>query len=224
MVRQATNERRWYITERWQHFDAERRANALRVVAIGAFYTIHLAHYGSSQGRLQFLNFLQLGDAGAVSPRFHASITLLAVVWTMLCLGTMVCLSRKFFPWWLKFFSTGCDLFLLTSILYLGNGPASPMVAGYFLITSLAALRMSLPLVRFATLGCLGGYVCLLGCAKWPESFGKGGLDISIPRYEQLITLLALLFVGLILGQAIRSVPRMAQDFSALRPEDGDQP
>lgn len=73
---------------------------------------------------------------------------------------------------------------------------------------------MSLPLVRYATIGCLVGYLCLLGCAKWPTLFGKGAIDISVPRYQQLIVLIAIALTGIILGQVVRRVRHMADDFA----------
>lgn len=217
------DERNWFITERWQQYDAERRANVLRIIAIGAFYSIHLLNYWSSQGRISGLGFFQLGSDGPLDPTFHASITMLAMAWSMLCLGIMLSLRRHLLPWWLKYVSTGCDLFLLSSVLYLASGPRSPLVAGYFLLIAMATLRMNLPLVRFTTVGSLCGYVCLLGSAKWPEFFGKGEADNSIPRYHQLIVLLALILCGVVLGQVVRSVRKMATEYQHLQSAERDK-
>ena len=210
----GSHDRQWYIAERWQQYEAEGRANLLRIVGVGAFYTVHLLHYYASLGKLPQLGFLQLGGAESVDRQFHVAVTLLAVAWTMLALGLLLCLQRQIFPAWLKYFSTGCDVVLLTSILTLADGPRSALVVGYFVILALATLRISLPLVRFATIGCLVGYLCLLGCAKWPASFGKGAIDISVPRYQQLIVLIAIALTGIILGQVVRRVRHMADDFA----------
>lgn len=224
MNRQPASDRHWYITERWQYFEAERRVNLLRLMAIGVFYTVHLLHYWSLQGQVSALRFLQLNDGATVDPNFHTSVTLLALGWVMLCVGTVLCLNKQILPWWLKYFSTGCDLFFLTAILYLASGPASPLVSGYFLLIAMATLRMNLPLVWFVTIGSLCGYVGLLGCTKWPETFWRAGTDISIPRYHQLIILLALVLTGVILGQVIRSVRSMASRYQSLQAGTGDNP
>ncbi len=141
-------DRQWYIAERWQEYEGERRANLLRIIAIGLFYIVHLLNYHGLR-----IGVLQLAEGGDVSREFHVQVTLLAVTWTMLAVGTLLCLRQRIFPRWLKLFSTGADIVLLTAVLYVSNGPQSPLVLGYPLIIVLATLRLSLPLVRFATAG-----------------------------------------------------------------------
>jgi hypothetical protein len=213
-------EQNWFIAQRWQAYEAEGRANLLRIAAIGAFYIVHLWSYFSSQGQLPNFGFLQLADAGEVGKQFHVLVTLLATAWAMLALGILLALQQRIFPRWLPYFSTGCDVVMLTSIVSIASGPRSPLVAGYFLILILATLRMSLPLVRFTTAACALGYVCVLGCAKWPATFGLdklGGVADSphVPRYHQLIVLLAIGTAGVMLGQIVRRVRRLAEDSSA---------
>ncbi len=48
---EAATDRPWYITQRWQQYEGEARANLLRIAVIGTFYLIHLWNYFSSQGR-----------------------------------------------------------------------------------------------------------------------------------------------------------------------------
>ncbi len=58
----------WFITQRWQQYSGESRANLLRILAVGIFYLIHLWNYFSSQGKLPnwgpFSEFLQLAEGG----------------------------------------------------------------------------------------------------------------------------------------------------------------
>lgn len=206
----ALADRKWYIVERWQEYWAERRANLLRIVGIGLFYLIHLLHHYQLR-----LGFLELGNGEKASPQFHIAVTLLAVAWAMVALGVSLCLRQRVFPAALKYITTACDLLLLTAIIYLGNGPGSPLVVGYFLVLKLAALRLSLPLVRMATVGSVAGYLFLLGVARWPEVFGRGAIDLRVPRYEQLIVLLALVLSGIVLGQIVRRVRQLAEAYSA---------
>ncbi|MGB6043188.1 MAG: hypothetical protein WBF93_08540 [Pirellulales bacterium] len=192
-------DRSWYITERWQQFEGEARANQLRIIAIGSFYLIHLWNHFSAQ----------------IDDQFHLLVTLLAMAWCLMAFTIHFALRARVFPAWLPYASTLGDVVLLTSVLCISTGARSPLVLGYFLIISLAALRFSLPLVRFATITALIGYICLLGCAKWPETFNlSGAIDQTVPRYHQLMTLAGIALGGIIIGQIVRRVRDMAQDYA----------
>jgi hypothetical protein len=209
----------WFVAQRWQAYDAEARANLLRIVAIGAFYLVHLWTYFSSQGRLPKLAFWQLAEAGEINRQFHLLGTLIAVTWAMVALGILLALQQRIFPRWLPYLSTCCDLVLLTSIICLGSAARSPLVAGYFLILVLATLRFSLSLVWFTTAGSALAYLVVLGAAKWPERLGIAKLvgetaaELRVPRYHQVITLLAILLAGVMLGQIARRVRRLAAEY-----------
>ncbi len=216
----AEGDRYWFIAQRWQAYAAESRANLLRIAAIGAFYLVHLWSYFSSQGRVPNFGFFQLADAGEISKQFHVLVTLIAVAWAMLALGILLALQQRIFPRWLPYFSTACDIVLLTSIVCLGGMARSPLIVGYFLILILSGLRLSLPLIRFATVGSLVAYSCVLGCAKWPEhligspSTGVSSAEFRVPRYHELIELLAIAMAGVMLGQIVRHTRELAEDFA----------
>ena len=216
----AASGQHWFIVQRWQAYEAEARANLLRIVGIGAFYVVHLLSYFSSQGRLPQLGFLQLAEAGEVPKQFHILVTLVAVAWAMLALGILLALQQRIFPRWLPYFSTGCDIVLLTTVICLGAAARSPLVTGYFLIQVLATLRLSLPLVWFSTAGCALAYLGVLGCAKWPEQAGitkltgETAVDLRVPRYHQAIVLLAILLTGVMLGQIVRRVRHLAEELA----------
>ncbi|HJT36212.1 MAG TPA: hypothetical protein VJ783_29595 [Pirellulales bacterium] len=201
-----THQRQWFIVGRWQEFEGEARANLLRIIGIGAFYLIELANYHGLR-----LGALELERVAGVDQPFHQAVTALAVAWTLASLGVHFCLRRQVFPAVLKYLSTAADVVFLTAILMLADGPRSALVVGYFLIVALSALRFSLPLVRFATLASLGGYLYLLGFAKW---FAEPSRGLHIERYQQLIFLLALGLTGIVLGQVVRRVRRMAEEFA----------
>jgi hypothetical protein len=209
-----SEDRAWYITQRWQQYEGEARANLLRVTAIGAFYLLHLWNYLGSQGKLPNWGFLELDKVGAVDRRFHILATLLALSWAMAAAAVHLCLRHQIFPRWISAASTTIDLFMLTSVLCISNGPQSPLVVGYLLIIVLAALRFSLPLVRWTTAGAVLGYVCVLGVAKWPERFGRDlATDIRVPRYEELVMLAGIAFCGVFVGQIVRRTRPLAEDF-----------
>jgi hypothetical protein len=206
-------DRQWFIVGRWQEYEGEARANLLRIVGIGAFYIVELVNYYGL--RLGFFEMPKVVDQS-----FHQAVTALAVAWTMIGLAVLYCLSHRIFPAALKFVSTGSDVVLLTLILIVASGPKSPLVVGYFLVIALAALRFNLPLIRFATVGSMVGYLFLLGYTKW---FTAG--DFRVPRYHQIIFLLALALTGIVLGQAIRRVRGLARDFAArMESERGGSP
>jgi hypothetical protein len=216
----AESDRSWFITQRWQAYEAESRANLLRIIAIGLFYLVHLWSYFGSQGRLPNYGFLQIAESGEIDKQFHLLITLIAVAWAMLALGILLALQNRIFPRWLPYFSTGCDIALLTSIVCLGGMARSPLVVGYFLVLILATLRLSLPLVWFATAGCGLAYFFVLGCAKWPEhgslsqSLGQKAAELSVPRYHEIIMLVAIVMAGIMLGQITRRVRHLAETYS----------
>ena len=206
------HDRQWYIVERWQEYAGEARANLLRIIAIGGFYSVELLNYHGLP-----LGLLEMKRAAGVDQKFHLAITSLAAAWAMVALGVLLCLRRRIFPDSLKFVTTACDLTLLTAILAIADGPKSALVVAYFLVVALAALRFNLQLVWFATLGSMAGYLFLLGYAKW---FADPARNIRIERYQQLIFLLALGLTGIVMGQIIRRVRQLAVDF-ALRVDTG---
>ena len=197
----APAERQWFIVGRWQEFAGEQRANLLRIAAVGAFYSV------------QLLQFYVLSEPGAAQQEFHRQATAIAVAWTMVALAVMLCLRRQIFPAALKYCSTACDILLLTALASLGGGPASPLVYAYFSIVALAALRFSLPLVLFATLAAMLGYLGLVGIedAKTSRWFDARH---AVPPVVQLLTLLSLGLTGIVIGQVVRAVKALAAEYA----------
>jgi len=138
----------------------------------------------------------------------------------------LLCLHERFFPGAMKYLTTGCDVALLTGLLVVASGPKSPLVVGYLLLIALATLRFSLPLVRFSTVASMLGYLVVLGHARWFRSE-----EFHVPRYHQVMFLLALALCGVVLGQVIRRVAGLARDYAARlesakgeAPPEGDAP
>jgi hypothetical protein len=202
----AATDRQWFIVGRWQEYAGEIRANLLRIIAISAFYGIELLNYHGLE-----LGFLNMARAPDLTREFHAAVTALAVAWTMVAVAVHLCIRQRYFPAALKFASTVLDLLILTGILAIADGPRSPLVVGYFLVIALTTLRFNLSLIRLATLGSICGYVVLLGHDRWFRSPAPAAF---VPRYQQLIVLLALAMTGLILGQVIRRVSSIAREYA----------
>lgn len=213
---QAPGEREWFIVGRWEEFEGEGRANLLRLIGVTAFYAVELVNYHGLH-----LGFVEMPRV--VERPFHLAVTMLTVTWAMVCLAVLVARRQRVFPASLKFFSTGADLVLLTSVLCLADGPRSPMVVVYFLIIALAALRFSLRLIWFATGGAIAGYLFLLGFARWGSIPGWEKPDMTVPRHQQVIFVIALALTGIVLGQIVRRVRHLAEHF-ARRMAPGGRP
>ncbi len=198
----VVHDRQWFIVGRWQEYEGESRANLLRIVAVGAFYIVEL------------LRFYVFEKGAAEQLAFHRQATMIAVAWTMVALAIMLCLKLRIFPAALKYASTACDILLLTALAALnGPGPFSPMVLGYFLIVAMAALRFSLGLVWFATLGGMLGYWSLVGLEDAKTSRWFDAVH-AVPPARQLVTLLSLGLTGIVIGQVVRRVKGMASEYA----------
>ena len=194
-------DRQWFIVGRWQEYEGEGRANLLRIAGVGAFYCVELVNYYT----------------GVVDRPFHQAVTALAFAWAMVALGVLFCLGQHIFPASLKFASTAADIMLLTAVLTVADGPKSPLIVAYFLLIVLATVRFSLRLIWFASGGAMAGYLFLLGYAKWFTE-----RDLRVPRYHQALFLLALALTGVVLGQVIRRVRKMATEYAARVASSGE--
>jgi hypothetical protein len=197
----SKGDRQWFIVGRWQEYEGETRANLLRTVAVGAFYIVEL------------LRFYVFEKANPEQLTFHRQATMVAVAWTMVALAILLCLRLRIFPAALKYVSTACDLVLLTALAAMNQGPKSPLVLVYFLVIALAALRFSLGLVWFSTVGGMLGYWSLVGLfdKKWFDA------DHTVPPTTQLVTLLSLALTGIVIGQVVRRVKGMASEYAERR-------
>jgi hypothetical protein len=196
----ANVDRQWFIVSRWQQYDGEQRANLLRIGGIATFYLIHLINYRQWFG---------LPGIEGATPQFDEMVTALAVAWVLTALAVQLALARHVFPGALKFVTTSADIWLLTLVIGVCDGPRSPLVVGYFLILAVASLRFSLRLVWCATIECLAGYGALV---IYAEHFATR--DKSVPRYSQMIFLAALLIAGVTMGAVVRRVRRLAFEFA----------
>lgn len=204
-------DRPWFVIGRREEFAGEQRANLLRFIGLVCFYAIELINHHGLQ-----LGFLQMPPVEGVDERFHTAVTALVAAWAMLGLGVLVCLQNGIFPPLLKYVSTGCDIVLLTGILIIADGPSSPLVVGYILLIVLSALRFNVRLVQFAAVAAMLAYLLLNGYARWFTD-----RDIGVPRYSQLIMLLAFGLTAVVLGQMIRKTRQMAAEYAQRRGAQG---
>ncbi len=198
-------DRPWFIATRWEQYQAEGRANLLRLIALCLFYSVEVARYYGVP-----LDFLELPPAGPNEAAFHWAIASLTALWVVEAAVVAWLLRLHFFPRWLPYASTAADLVLLTTALMIGHGPQSPLLVAYFVVLAMAALRVDLPLIWFAAGGAAAGYLFLLGYARWyaPER------DLRVPRFHELLFLVGLALTAVVLGQLVRRVRRLAADYA----------
>lgn len=210
---EASFDSSWHAAQRWQQFDGEQRANALRILSLAVFFGIHLGNY------YRPFSFFEL--AAKPEPWFHQGVTTLVAAWVMMAFAVFQLLRQRVFPAAFSYVTTGIDIALLTAMLCMGSGQQSPLVGAFPLILILAAMRFNLRLIRFATVGCLLGYLLVMAAARWPELLG--GRQIGrVPRYGQLMTIAAIGVAGVMLGQLIRRIQTMARWY-AIRLEQAAQ-
>ncbi|RLB51502.1 MAG: hypothetical protein DRJ42_16720 [Deltaproteobacteria bacterium] len=194
------------MVERVWSYRGEERANLMRILAIACFYAIELVNrHGLNLG------FIEFPPVEGVDERFHAAVTALAVAWVASALGVLIMMRSRRFPTTLKYITTTVDVVLLTSILLIADGPRSPLVITYFIILAAAPLRFSAGLVRYTALATIVGYVVLVGDAwlRRPET--------RVPRYQQLMTILALALAGLALVYLMKMLREAAEAYAARR-------
>lgn len=194
----------WHVVRRVWSYRGEERANFMRILGIACFYVIELINrYGLNLG------FVEFPPVEGVDQRFHAAVTALAVAWIASALGVLIMMRSRRFPPALKYITTTVDVVLLTSILLIADGPESPLIITYFIILATAPLRFSAPLVRYTTAATIFGYVILLGDAwlRRPET--------RVPRYEQVMTVLALALTGFALMELMRALREAAEAYAA---------
>lgn len=211
MSEQVRRDARWHIVMRWQEYEGEARANLLRLMALVAFYCIHLLNYYGLH-----LGGLSISPGAGLDRRFHIAATALACCWAAIGVAVHYALQKRFFPSYLKTLSTAGDILVLTLMLLIADGPRSPLVSVYFLIVVLAGLRFSIPLVWFATGGCLASYLIIIANAFWFRP------QFRVARYHEAIVGLSMLVLGVLIGQILRAVRRMAADYAMRVPAFGE--
>ena len=182
----------------------EQKVNFIRITAIAIFYLIHLWHVSAARLGATTASFIGFDANQPMSPNAHIAISLLCFGWLMQAFGIHFMAHNRLLPDRLITGLTIADIMWLTAILCVSTGAAGPMVIGYFLIIVLTGIRFDLRLIRFATVAAIVGYLAVLGVAKWPVGWIKEFEIQTVPRYHQLMIVVALAFCGVTVGQIVR--------------------
>ncbi|MEQ1906692.1 MAG: hypothetical protein ABL888_21075 [Pirellulaceae bacterium] len=194
---------------------AELRVNLIRIISISAFYLIHLWNYLAPKLGAAVSGFIGLGDVTVSFPR-HIAVTTLCLAWLMVAFIVHFLIDQRKVSDRLTLWSTLADIALLTAILSVSSGPAGPMVAGFFLILMLTGLRFNLRLVRIATVAAAIGYLTVLAVSRWPQGILENNELTTVPRYHQVMILVAIIISGVIMGQIVRHAYAVCADSLSL--------
>ena len=161
------------------------KANFIRMVAL-VIFTIN-----------EIFNYYLLH---AVDKRFHIGSLIIISLWVIASINFHILLRRHWLPRATPYLMPSVDIFLVTWLILLGDGPKSPLVGIYFLIIALAALRLYPAAVLYTSCASAIGYL-----ATW--IFVKHQKPIfAVPHFHVVITILCLLFMGIILAHGLTRV------------------
>ncbi len=195
-------ETRWEDTRRLEGWAGEARINLIRAVALLGLYGAHL------------VDVVVFSDGDEARAAFHSALTALVAPYAVLVAILHACLVRRWVPPALKYVVTAIDLVLVTAVIAVTpEGPRSYLVILYFLVIAAAPLRLSIPLVATATFGAMAGYMIVMGEYAWHrigfEEYYTPGPH-RIPRVQQFVIEMSLLCAGVLAGQVVRQVRRVA--------------
>lgn len=203
MPKPGEEDRTWFILSRWQGLDAEQWANTVRLVSIASFYAIELINfYGLNLG---IIEFPRIRDRD-----FHLAVSCAAAAWVFAAFGIEICLRARRFPEWMPYATTAFDALMVSLVLAIAGGPRSPLVAAYFLVQTMALLRLEGRLIAFATVATIAGY---LGVVVDLER-SAATQELSVPRYQQLMVTTTLLLCGMVEYRVVKRVRILARDYA----------
>jgi uncharacterized membrane protein YsdA (DUF1294 family) len=209
------SDQHWEDARRVEAWAGEIRINFIRVIGLAIFYSYHL------------LNAYVLSSDPDLRGRYNAAVTAVVVAWAAGAFALYSCLSRRWVPPILKFVAAGWDLAMVTALLIAGReGPRSPLVLLYFAIVATSALRLSLRLVTFATLGAMVAATISLGDYVFfvvgTEAYYAADSTLRIPRSYEVIFLLCIGACGLLAGQSVRQARRLVAGYPVLVEEPAE--
>jgi hypothetical protein len=193
---------RWAGARRIEEWAGEARVNLFRLAAILVFYAHHL------------INVYAVRDDPNIAGAYHLSVTALVIAWSGAVVALYLCLTRRWVPPWLKYAATTADIVLVTALLIVAartpGDPRTWLATLYVLVIAAAPLRLSLPLIYFATLGSMAAYGFFLGYVKyWLELPPEQRLS----RPNQIIFALVLGATGILTGQLVRQARRLTAGY-----------
>jgi hypothetical protein len=192
----------WEAIQRARSQRVEGRINVIRLAAL-------LIYYGYSLAMAWISNEVSPVPAGS-----ERLITYTALGWILMIVGLQVCVYWGHVPSWLKYVVVGLDTLFVTVVLAAIAGPESPLLMLYLVILATTPLRLSLGLVRFATVGAILAYCALMAYYIYlqlgSELYNRNP-GVRIPRGVQVLVVSGLLGTGILAEQSVRQVRRIVE-------------
>jgi len=165
--------------QRRQTWAGDRTANRIRLVVL-AIFAIN-----------ECINYFALH---VVDQRFHHGSLLIVAMW-FLCAGIFAwMLRRHYLPRSSPYIMVSVDLLWITWLLFLADGPKSPLVGIYFLIIALTGMRLNPRVSFYSGIAAVVGYLSVLEFVKTKAP------QFMIPRFQETIVMLSLLSMGIIMA------------------------
>lgn len=124
-------------------------ALALRLAALAGFYVVELVNYAINRNSLEFRSF-------------HLKISAVMTVWAVVSVVLQQGLKSPRWSMYACFLWGTLDALLLTGVLLIADGVASPLVVGYFLLIAGSGLWFRVRFVWYMTLLLLVSYSLLI--------------------------------------------------------------
>jgi serine/threonine-protein kinase len=157
---------------------------------------------------LYAVEMLNAAATGAWRPAFHLSITVILVIWSGLSILYQRMLTRPRWSRIIPFLWSGTDITLLTIVLLLARGVASPLLPGYLLLIAAAGLSGMISLVAFATALSVAGYVVLI-----IDSLLRRPIELQRSAEDHFIFLSAPILLALIVGYQVQRLRTLSRRF-----------
>jgi hypothetical protein len=146
-----------HFINRWAEYKGESLANVFRLLMFVLVGTVtSIVKSGFSFGSVTYPD----------QSRYFFIVGMILHLWPLVVLAVAFCLRQKYFPKQLMYATTVFDIFLLTLVLSMTVGAASPASFFYFVIIYMAALRRSGRLILVATTASIAGYLMMLDHAE----------------------------------------------------------
>jgi serine/threonine-protein kinase len=185
------------VDQRFWSWTRRQPALASRLIGLGLFWLVDMFNYG-------------LG-IGGVTTAFHLKISVVIAVWMAASVACQQFLERR--PWSLPArFTWGTldSLLLLTVLLFIGDGAASPLILGFLLVIVASGLWFRVRYVWFMTVLSLISYgILIVDFYCWrPELHGPktDGFD------RHIIFIVSLMLLATIVAYMVQRV-RMLSSF-----------
>jgi hypothetical protein len=185
--------------QRRETWAGDRKTNRIRLAAVAVFTVNELINY----------HVLHVVDL-----RFHVASLLVVALWVLATALFSILLREHILPRATSYIIVSTDVLLLTWLLFLGDGPRSPLVALYFLVLALSAVRLDAVVCLYTGAAAALGYGAVLEFTKRQKP------EMLVPPHHAVIVALALLLMGVVMAHLVGRVLALLSNALA-KPAEG---